>query len=162
MAAGKNSKSSSTSSTYYNPIDPDLDPQGYALYELNNAPKGSLAIDKPTTPTGVVASDNPTFTGTTKKPKDGSVFQTIFGTISGGTKDIVDSFANLTYARKGIPNPNGTGLSTTDQDGGNQNTQPPLSNDGGNQNNNTVFYIIGGVLVLVIIFLVVSKSSKKK
>lgn len=44
MAAGK----STSTNTYVNPIDANLDPQGYALYELNNAPKGSLAIDNPT------------------------------------------------------------------------------------------------------------------
>jgi hypothetical protein len=109
-----------------------------------------------------VASDNPTYTGgTTGTKKDGSVFQTIFATIAGGTKDVVDSFANLTYARKGIPNP-----TIVDGTGGNvgnlPDTQQQQTNDGVNQRNNTIFYIIGGVLVLVIIFLVVSKSSKKK
>lgn len=144
MAAGK----STSTNTFVNPIDPNIDPQGYALYNLNNAPKGSLAIDNPTATTG----------GTSGKA---SVFDYLNLGIK-GTSDILNSIAATRLAKQGLSLDT---ASQTDRAAALREAQLQLdaerkaAQDAGTGKSNTVYYVIGGVLVVIIVFLMVRKQN---
>lgn len=145
MAAGK----STSTNTYVNPIDPNLDPQGYALYELNNAPKGSLAIDNPT------ATQTPTSTN------KASVFDYLSLGIN-GTSNILNSIAATRLAKQGLSLDT---ASQTDKAAALREAQAQIdaekkaAQDAGTGKSNTLYYVIGGVLVAVIVFLMVRKQK---
>lgn len=153
MATGKNSSTSTvksaTNSSFVNPYDEYEDPQNYALYALNYAPKGTFA------------SDNPTATGGAKT----GVFDYL-NLVLGSAAPTIQSIADLKLAQKGIAR----GTTATDADvrlaeiearaeiAAAQKAAQDAG--GGTKNNSTLYYVGGGLLFLVLLYLIL-KASKK-
>lgn len=147
MGAGRNSTAKNSN---VNPYDQNTDPEGYALYALNNAPSGTFA------------SDNPTSTGTKQKA---SVFD-FANLFLNNAAPTIQSIADLKLAQQGIAR----GTTATDADvrlaeaqaKAELEAQQKVAKDAGgsNNNNNTLYYVGGGLLFLFVFYLII-KASKK-